>query len=246
MASKKQRVEYFGSALTALCELMCAYGLSRETTQKQFEAALHKGYTAVRLRKLRDAGPLSNMADLCRRWYIEKSCVDNLGNPRPLTWNGRTGTLLTLARLVNGKKNARTVIENLISHKHIRRASSGGWIPKAQVVAPAGLDAAQVLRSAIMLERLLRTVAYNSERNYRGDVLLEVMAQVPRLPAREIRPFKKFAKAQGLLFAMSVDDWLESRNISRTKQRRVPTRQAGVVAFAFEQPSLQAPPRKRR
>jgi hypothetical protein len=180
------------------------------------------------------------MADLCRRWYIEKSYADKFGNPKALTWNGRTGTLLTLARHVNGKKNAKTVIASLISHKHIRRVRSGGWLPRAQVVAPSGLDAAQMLRAATMFERLLRTVAYNSERNYRGDVLLEVMAQVPRLPAREMRSFKKFAKAQGLIFAMSVDDWLESRNISRANQKRVPTRQAGVIAFAFEQPSLRA------
>jgi len=166
--------------------------------------------------------------------------VDKLGNPKALTWNGRVGTLLTLARRVNGKKNANAVIANLISHKHIRRIRSGGWLPKAQVVAPSGLNAAQILRAATMFERLLRTVAYNSERNYRGDVLLEVMAQVPRLPVREIRSFKKFAKAQGLIFAMSVDDWLESRNISRAKQGRVPTRRAGVIAFAFEQPPMRA------
>jgi hypothetical protein len=88
-----------------------------------------------------------------------------------------------------------------------------------------------------MVERLLRTVAYNSERNYRGDVLLEVLAQVPRLPACDVLAFKKFAKAQGLIFAMSVDDWLESRNVPHPRRKRVKTREAGVVAFAFEQPS---------
>jgi len=238
VASKKQRVEYFGSALNALCELMCAYGISRDTTQKQFEIALQRGYSAARLRPKRDAGSLTRMADLCRRWHIEKSYVDKAGNPRALTWNGRSGTLLTLARKVNGKSSAKSVITNLIANKHIRRVRSGGWIPKAQVVAPSGLDAAQLIRAATMLERLLRTVAYNSERNYRGEVLLEVMAQVPRLPAHQIRSFKKFAKAQGLIFAMSVDDWLESRNIPLTKKVRAPTRQAGVIAFAFEQPSL--------
>ena len=236
MATKKQRVEYFGSALNALCELMRAYGISRETTQKQFEIALHKGYAAAVSRPIRDAGLLTSMADLCRRWYIEKSYVDKAGKPIALTWNGRSGTLLALARKVNGKRNAKNVIANLIAKKHIRRVRSGGWVPKAQVIAPSGLDAAQLIRAATMLERLLRTVAYNSERNYRGEVLLEVMAQVPRLPAHEIRSFKKFAKAQGLIFAMSVDDWLESRNIPLSKKTRALTRQAGVIAFAFEQP----------
>ncbi|HEY6123147.1 MAG TPA: hypothetical protein VIV63_00735, partial [Steroidobacteraceae bacterium] len=218
----------------------CTYGISRETTQERFEKSLVKAYAASRVRSTRDAGPLSSMADLCRRWYSETGYVDKLGNPKALSWDGRKGTLLKLAERVNGKRNAKEVISNLISHKHIRRIRHGGWVPKAQVIAPSGLDAAQVLRAATMFERLLRTVAYNSERNYRGDVLLEVMAQVPRLPARDVRSFKKFAKAQGLIFAMSVDDWLESRNIPRNKQRRVPTRQAGVIAFAFEQSALRS------
>jgi hypothetical protein len=177
------------------------------------------------------------MADVCRRWYFEKAYVDKAGRPRPLTWNGRSGTLLKLAERVNGKKHAKEVVAGLISRKLVRPTRDGAWIPRAQVVAPAGLDSAQVLRTATMVERLLRTVAYNSERNYRGDVLLEVLAQVPRLPACDVLAFKKFAKAQGLIFAMSVDDWLESRNVPHPRRKRVKTREAGVVAFAFEQPS---------
>jgi hypothetical protein len=214
---------------------MRSNGISRETTEKQFNLAMARGYT---LQSIRDIDLVTNMADLCRRWHFETSYVDKLGNPRALTWNGKTGTLLSLARKVNGSKKARSVIENLISRKHIRRVRSGGWLPKTQVVAPSGLDAAQGHRASAMVERLYRTISYNSERRYRGEVLLEVMAQVPRLPVREIRAFKKFAKAQGLIFAMSVDDWLESRNIPRTKAGRIPTRQAGVIAFAFEQPTL--------
>lgn len=240
MASRRQREQYFGGALSALCELMCSFGISPETAKRQFELAVKKGYLTATAHSASDAGALSRMADLCRRWHVEKAYVDKNGNPRALTWNGKRGTLLTFAQRVNGKRNARSVIENLISHKHIRRVRSGGWTPKAQVIAPSGLNAAQVFRTGTMVERLLRTVAYNSERNYKGEVLLEVMAQVPRLPTRDVRSFKKFAKKQGLIFATSVDDWLEARNIPRNKLRRVPARQAGVIAFAFEQPELRS------
>jgi hypothetical protein len=237
MASKRQRVEYFGGAMTALCELMSTFGISRETTEMQFRVALERGYARGMLPPSREARPITRMADLCRRWYFDKSYLNKDGKPRELTWNGNAGTLLKLAQRVNGKKHAKEVVAELISRKLLRRTRSGAWIPKAQVVAPTGLDSAQVLRTATMVERLLRTVAYNSERNYRGNVLLEVLAQVPRLPAREILSFKKFAKAQGLVFAMSVDDWLESRNLPRSTRQRIPTREAGVVAFAFVQPS---------
>lgn len=237
MASKKQRVEYFGGAMTALCELMSTFGISRDTAETQFRAALERGYSRGMPPPSREGRPITRMADLCRRWYFEKANLDKFGKPRELTWNGRSGSLLQLAQRVNGKRHAKEVVAELVSRKLVRRTRNGAWLPRAQVVAPSGLDSAQVLRTATMVERLLRTVAYNSERNYRGNVLLEVLAQVPRLPAGEILSFKRFAKAQGLVFAMSVDDWLESRNLPRSNRNRIPTREAGVVAFAFEQPS---------
>lgn len=223
--------------MAALCELMSSFGISRETAEVQFRVALERGYARGTLRPSREARPITRMADVCRRWYFEKAYVDKTGKPRALTWNGRSGTLLKLAERVNGKKHAKEVVVELVSRKLVRRTRDGAWIPRGQVVTPSGLDSAQVLRTATMVERLLRTVVYNSERNYRGEVLLEVLAQVPRLPSRDILSFKKFAKAQGLIFAMSVDDWLESRNLPRSNRNRVPTREAGVVAFAFEQPS---------
>ncbi|MEO8019126.1 MAG: hypothetical protein ABI769_15045 [Pseudomonadota bacterium] len=237
MATKAQRVKYFGGTLTTLCELMSSYGISKETAAAEFKIALERGYVGGQLSPSRETRPITSMADLCKRWHFEKAYLDKDGKPKPLTWNGIAGSLLKFAERINGKKEAREVIADLISRKLIRRTRNGEWLPKAQVVAPSGLDSAQVLRTATMLELLLRTVAYNSERNYRGDVLLEVLAQVPRLPAAEIGAFKKFSKAQGLTFAMSVDDWLESRNISRSNRKRVPTREAGVIAFAFEHPT---------
>jgi hypothetical protein len=64
-----------------------------------------------------------------------------------------------------------------------------------------------------------------------------VMARVPKLPARELAEFKRFAKSQGLIFAKTMDDWLESRNLQSSKKRTTGTREAGVVAFAFQRPS---------
>jgi hypothetical protein len=110
-------------------------------------------------------------------------------------------------------------------------------MPKGKIVSPSGLDHAQTLRTATMMDRLIRTIAHNTRLKYRGPVLLEVMAQVPKLPARDIAEFKRFTKVHGLIFAKTVDDWLESRNILRSKRQSIPTREAGIVAFAFHEPS---------
>ena len=223
--------------MTAICELMCSHGISKKNAEDQFQIAVARGYSRSYQRPSREFRPITGMADLCTRWHIEKAYVDKFGKPKPLTWNGRAGGLLKLAQRVNGKANARAVVLDLIARKLIRKTIAGTWIPKAQIVSPSGLDSAQVLRTATMMDYLLRTIAYNSDRHYRGATLLEVMARVPKLPTRNLAEFKRFAKSQGLIFAKTMDDWLESRNLQSTKKKSAATREAGVVAFAFQRPS---------
>jgi hypothetical protein len=239
MPSKKTRANYLGGALTAICELMCSYGIPKKSAENQFRLAVKRGYARVIVRPSREFRPITGMADVCSRWHIEDAYVDRTGKPKPLTWNGRTGGLLKLAQRVNGKANARAVVLDLIARKLVRRTQTGAWVPKAQIVSPSGLDSAQVLRTATMMDYLLRTIAYNSARRYRGATLLEVMARVPSLPTREIADFKRFAKSQGLVFAKTMDDWLETRNALSPTKRSVRTREAGIVAFAFERPSTE-------
>ncbi len=237
MLSRSKRARHLGGALTAVCELMRTYGISKRTAEREFRIALERGYSVGALSPSREIRPISRLADVCTRWHLEKKFVGPDAAPLPLTWNGKTGTLLHLVRLVAGPKNSREVVEELISRKLVRKVKTNTWLPKAKVVAPSGFDHAQTLRTATMMERLLRTVAHNSKLKYRGAVLLEVMAQVSRLPAREIPQFKRFTKAQGLIFAKTVDDWLESRNMPRSQRNKIPTREAGIVAFAFHQRS---------
>lgn len=224
--------------MTAVCELMRSYGISKKTAQSEFQKALQRGYAVGEMRPSRQVRPISRYAEICTRWHIDKSFLDRTGQPKALTWNGRTGTLRDLVGLVVGRKASNEVIKEMISRKLFKKTRSHAWLPKSKVVAPSGLDRAQVLRTATMMERLLRTIAYNSALRYRGDVLLEVMAQVPRLPARHLRQFKKYTKAQGLIFAKTVDDWLESRDLKRISANNPKSLEAGIVAFAFQQPSL--------
>jgi len=235
--SRHKRAKYLGEALTAVCELMRSYGISKTVAEREFREALSRGYAVGSLRPSRQVRPITLLADVWGRWFIDKRYVDAEGSPRALTWNGEKGTLHTLVKQVVGPHIAHSVIEEMLARKLVKKVASG-WVPKSKVVAPSGIDIAQIRRTATMMGRLLQTVAYNSGLKYRGNVLLEVMVQVPRLPTRDLSHFKRFAKAQGLIFAKTVDDWLETRNIRRTSKKRIPTREAGIVAFAFEQPSV--------
>lgn len=231
--------EYFGGMLTAILELMHTYGIPLDVATRETQHAVARGYRI----KVRDGGrqipPISRYAEVCSRWHFDRQFLDARGNLRPLSWDGKSGSLLKLVSQVVGKEHSRAVARQLVSRKLLKKSACGGWLPKSKVVAPAGLDNAQIIRASNMIGRLLRTVTHNTELKYRGEVLLEVMSQVPRLPSRHIPEFKRITKAQGLIFAKTVDDWLEARNLKPSKRvRKSRCKEAGVVAFAFHEPSF--------
>lgn len=229
-----KRDAHLAGALRAVCELMRANGTPRRVAESRLLNALAHGYSP-RSSSGQESQRFTRLCDVCARWHLEKDFVDSRGKPRALTWDGQSGTLRRLVTRVVGPKDSLEVIQQLIERRLIRQVGRGEWLPKSRVVAPVGMEDAQIARTAAMIGRLLRTIIHNSKLRYQGDVLMEVMAQVPRLPKSRIRGFRKFAKAQGVSFIKTIDDWLESRNLRRLDRRRGRTLEAGVVAFAFHQ-----------
>ena len=239
MPRRRQSTQLLSEAAQVVCELMRSTGLPESVVAAELRSALKKAFLVDNATAPRDLTPLSEMASLISRWHVQEKYVDRAGRPRALTWNGRRGSLLGLAFDVIGEQRAQTVVQDVIRRKLVIKTPDGKWRPKSQVVRPRGLDRPQILRTAVMLRRLLRTVSHNSERRYRGeDLLFEVLTRVPRLPARFLPAFKKFARAQGMTYARSIDDWLESRSLPKTRRKARNVREAGVIAFAFEEPAV--------
>lgn len=239
MASRSKSTQLLSEAVQVVCELMRSTGLGQAVVELELRKAVHKAFLVQDAAAPRDLNPVSEMASLISRWHVDERFVDRTGRPKPLSWNGSRGTLLGLAREVIGAENARRVIANVVRRGLVTKAKNGRWRPKSQVVRPRGLDRPQILRTAVMLRRLLRTVSHNSERRYRGDDLLfEVMTRVPRLPKRLLPAFKKYARAQGMTYVRSVDDWLESRCVPKNRGKAKNVREAGVIVYAFEEPAV--------
>jgi hypothetical protein len=238
--SRRQSTQLLSEAVQVACEIMKSTGLPRATVEAELKSALAKAFLVNDCEVPRESSLLSEMSNLISRWHLENRYVDKTGKPKSLSWDGNRGSLLRLANEVNGKQNGRRIVESIVKRQLVIQTVNGRWLPKSQIVRPAGLDKAQILRAAIMLRRLLRTVSHNSARRYRGENLLfEVMARVPRLPVRYLPMFKKFVRAQGLTYVRSVDDWLESKNLRKRKRKRSSkeVREAGVIVFAYEEPS---------
>jgi hypothetical protein len=229
-----KRDAHLVGAMRAVCELMRANGTPRRVAEKRLLEALVQGYS-VQSTTGQESQRFTRLCDVCARWHLEKDFVDARGKPRPLVWNGKSGSLRRLVTRVVGPRDSLEVIHQLKARRLIKRTARGEWLPKSRVVAPVGMEDAQIARTAAMIGRLLRTIIHNSRLRYQGDVLMEVMAQVPRLPRSRAHGFRRFAKAQGVSFIKTIDDWLESRSLRRLDRRREHTLEAGVVAFAFHQ-----------
>src|SRR4051812_10623343 len=209
--------------MTAVCDAMRSNGAPRRVAEQSLKAALDKAYALHGERRLAEPRPITQVADVCSRWFLERKYVDQNGKPKPLTWNGVRGTLFSLVAHVHGKRNANEVLDQLLKRKLLKRTKDGRWLPKAQIVPPKGIDEAQLLRTETIVGRLLQTIVHNSESRYKGpNLLLEVMAQVRKLPSSELKAFRKFTKSHGLLFARAVDLWLESRNVPNRSRAAQP------------------------
>lgn len=240
MTTRTQRARFLRESIAVICKLMKNQGFSKVETERQVRNALKIGFDDAREQGRRTTPWISSISSLNGRWHLEKRFVDKDGNPRPLSWNGSRGSLLVLANKVVGKEKARGAITDLIRRRLLVRNRDGKWLPKASVLKPGGLDSSQSERTAAMVQRLLRTVAHNSKQSYKGENLLfEVVARVPRLPVRELAAFKRFTRTQGMIYARSVDEWLESRALPKSTSGTKHSREAGVVVFAYEEPSAQ-------
>ena len=238
MATRRQSKKLFAEVVQAACELVRSNGVPEMEVQELLDRAFNSAYAAPERRAVRELTPISAMSTITGTWHIDKNCVDKLGRPKPLTWNGKRGTLLNFARRIVGNEKARSAVEQLVTRKLLIRTQTGDWLPRSDVLRPRGLDRAQILRAAVMFQRLLRTISHNSSRNYRGkDLLFEVMTRVPRLPSAKLPTFKAFVRAQGMVYVRNIDDWLESRNLTKKKRGSRGSREAGVVVFAFEEPT---------
>ena len=126
---------------------MRAYLIPKAVAQKEFCAALEHSYKPRGKKVVRPIPPISRCADVCARWHLDRAFVDQDGKPQPLTWNGSRGGLERLVRRVVGREGAREVIQHLMARKMLKKNSNGAWLPRSKIVAPSGLDSAQILRA---------------------------------------------------------------------------------------------------
>ena len=145
-----RRDAHLAGAIRAVGELMRANGTPRHIAESRLRKALASAYL-VQSSSGEESQRFTRLCDVCARWHLEKDFVDVRGKPRALAWDGRSGSLRRLVARVVGPKDALEVTQQLIARKLVRRDPRGDWLPKSRVVAPVGMEEAQIARTAAMI-----------------------------------------------------------------------------------------------
>jgi hypothetical protein len=171
------------------------------------------------------------LARILRTWHSETRFLSANGSPKPLTVEGKDG-LKALIQLHHPRKKCHDVLLTFIRSKLIRKRRDGCWVPTERH-ARIPLPTPELLMHFVEgISRLVDTVSQNTTTRRKKDLLFERAAKVPRLPAEEIDAFKQYVRTQGIAFISAIDDWLESRSLSKDIGGRR-TFPAGVHTFAF-------------
>jgi hypothetical protein len=231
------RKKYILEAAIALFTIMRRYDMDEATASRLVDRAFNAGFKcegAVQGGAEYQRDSIAQCGDLLGAWHSRPGYTLSSGAPAPIPLRKGRKSLLTLAKGTSGVLDADALLVLMIKRKMLRKTRTGLWLPVRRVAAPTSLDRASTARAVMMMDRLLTTIEKNSKEGYRkSTVLLDVCASVPRLPARYLTDFRRFSNAQGQLFAATIDDWLESRNLTKSARSARSSREAGVVAFAF-------------
>jgi hypothetical protein len=185
------------------------------------------------------------LASILRTWHSETRFLSPDGKPKPLPFEGRDG-LKALIQVHYPRRKSKDVLHTFVRSKLVRKKRNGDWVPTERHARIPLPTPELLLHFAESVARLVETVSRNTTSRNKRDLLFERAAKVPRLPVKELDAFRKYVQAQSIAFISAIDDWLESRSLSKdiVGRRTVP---AGVHTFAFiEKPNRRLKTRKQK
>jgi hypothetical protein len=170
------------------------------------------------------------VANVLRSWHTRTQFLTSTGLPKPLPVRGK----VSIHRLVQShfpRTKTDSVVSTLKESGLIVRSGRSLWVPAERHARIPKATTEIVRHLAEGIARLTETVIRNTQSGRGGDLLFERACKVFRLPLSDSKAFRAYVQKQGLQFITSVDDWLESRAVS--KKSKSDTCAAGAFGFAF-------------
>lgn len=233
---EKEKIQDLLTAVFTLCLL------DQELTQQSLDSLISNGRKAASRKvaqlKLdrRDVVDHDALGHVAYIWQRSPQYLDDEGKPLAIRATGPAPSIEALFKQVKRIAYFERGLKHLLRVKRIRRLSNGRYLPFEEVTIVERLTPEMVQLLNQTVHWLVSTVLHNtSVRDKKALRLIERVATVPDLPAKQVRAFKLFAREQGAALINTINEWLESRRGGQ-KARAVGNARnltAGVHLFAF-------------
>ena len=165
-------------------------------------------------------------------WFALPRFLDQESRPLPLTLDSGRKSVTALVRASRVTISPSTAIELMRRSPSVKFESQNVIALRPEFVLPK----IEIPRAALVIERYLDTLSWNSSPKKRRTILLlERNCHVPQVNLRNITPILRDVKGRGSAFIKAVDGDIEGRRARGTRPRRVG--EMSVHIFAWIRPS---------
>lgn len=225
--------EYVG-LLKAIFEFLLMSGSDLKAVKTIADRAL-SGALRRNLQAARPKGEsgISTASRVLDAWHRNRRYLDKEAEPRAIPLLGPAPSVEALVRMERSGCNPAAFARRLRSLGLLLRSGRGRYKPAMRVALlgePNPLLQQYVARSSAAL---LRTIRHNVSRPALSERLIERFTEVPDLPAKYARAFRKFSHEQGLVLLNTLNDWLEARRSRNLATFRGQSVRAGLHMYAY-------------
>jgi hypothetical protein len=224
--------------LTSVSSFLVEVGFEREAIAVVLSDLAKRVRARRTLRQARSTKyeVMVRVADIVRDWCWERPYTDRLtGRPRMLSLDGTSACLRGLIRRHFPDRKVDSIVSWMQENEVIARQEDGSFAltRDADAVVIANSAALLLERTAILAGQYLAAALANAKVLHSHERNVDRIAMVRCLPVKFLPQFREMVRVQTQSFLQTVDDWLESRCISRADG---PTAEAGVHCYAYVAP----------
>lgn len=232
----KKQMQDLLTAVFTLCSI------DKNLTPKELDSLIENGRKSAARKVIqlkldrRDVVDHDTLGHVVYIWQRTSRYLGDDGHPIPIPARGPAPSIQSLFREVGRASYFERGLRHLVRVKRIKKLPNNRYMPCSEMTLVERLTPEMVNLLNQTIHWLVSTVLHNTSlRDRKAIRLIERVATVPDLPAKQARAFKIFAREQGAALINTVNEWLESRR-GHVKARTVGSAEnftAGLHVFAF-------------
>lgn len=243
--SKDLLKDYYYRLFATLFELALVSGCKADEISTAVVAALREAQKRSSLVVRRRSTGIPLAALILDRWHRSRLYLDAEAKPKAIPLKGPAPSVEALLRAERAGRDVALLLDQLKSLRLIVKSGKGLYKPASNIAVITHLDPVVQQHAARSLSTLLSTIRHNVTSAQTTGRLIERFAEVPDLPVTCVHEFRRFTEAQAGTLLQTVNDWLESRRVTRTHKQCAPSVTAGLHVYAYFDPPMLTTARKR-